>query len=139
MYTDVAVGWGRYSRSAEVRMAMPVSSPDKSLIQMPIFRTRPCAPLKRRRRKRAGSREIVLETRAEPSLRARSGLWLRKPRTGRGKLPALCTAGMTIPSLWLATNGRENTEMPPPRETARNMQDLKITTLQAGSSCNALP
>lgn len=44
MYTDVGVGWRRYSRNAEEKTAVRASFPDKSLIKMPISGTQDHAP-----------------------------------------------------------------------------------------------
>lgn len=123
-----------------MRRAVRASSPDKSLIKMPIFRTQVCAPQRKAQEEKERTRQRdCCAPLAEWSIRARSGLWLGTPREGCGTFPEQGTARVMVPSLRLGTNSREKTETPPPHTAARNVQDLKTPTLQARSGGDVLP
>ena len=62
-----------------------------------------------------------------------------KPQRGWWHIPSSLQACVVFPTLGLGTHSRETAETPPPRSTARNSGNLKITTLRAASSCAALP
>ena len=121
MYVDVGVGWREDRKSSEARTAASLPLPENSLMEMPILSTRAYAPLKKSTggEKRRGSTEIVPETAADLSLQARPGLG--SPGEGGDKSPVRCTACVVFTTLRLGRNGRENTAMPPPCSTARNM------------------